>query len=138
LWAVSKPAEPAFIGPIEEEKNMSKTTTIWHNPRCSKSRQTLAILEARGGTLTIRNYMEELASVEELKTVLKQLGFTSAHEWLRKTEPDYRDLGLKAIEDEEAIFEAMSQYPKLIERPVVIHGDEAMIGRPPEQVLELF
>ena len=117
---------------------MTKTTTIWHNPRCSKSRQTLAILEARGGTLTIRNYMEELASVEELKIVLKQLGFTSAHEWLRKNEPDYRDLGLKAIEDEEAIFNAMSQYPKLIERPVVIHGDEAMIGRPPEQVLELF
>jgi arsenate reductase len=113
-------------------------TTIWHNPRCSKSRQTLALLEARGGTLTIRNYMEELPSVDELKDVMAKLGFTSSHEWLRKNEPDYRDLGLKAIEDEEAIFKAMSEYPKLIERPVVIYGDEAMIGRPPEQVLELF
>lgn len=74
----------------------------------------------------------------ELKAVMKKLGFTSAHEWLRKNEAIYRELGLKAIEDEEALFEAMSQHPKLIERPVVIHGDTAMIGRPPEQVLELF
>lgn len=117
---------------------MTDSTTIWHNPRCSKSRQTLALLEARGGTLTIRNYMEDTPSVAELKDVMKQLGFSSAHEWLRKNEPDYRDLGLKAIEDEEALLKAMSDYPKLIERPVVIHGDEAMIGRPPEQVLELF
>lgn len=113
-------------------------TTIWHNPRCSKSRQTLALLEARGGTITIRNYMEETPSVDELKSVLAMLGFTSAHEWLRKNEPDYRDLGLKAIEDEEALFKAMASHPRLIERPVVIHGDQAMIGRPPEQVLELF
>ena len=117
---------------------MTDSTTIWHNPRCSKSRQTLAILEARGGTLTIRNYMEDLASVEELKVVLKQLGSHSAHEWLRKNEPDYRELSLKAIEDEEILLDAMSTHPKLIERPVVIHKGEAMIGRPPEQVLELF
>ena len=117
---------------------MSDTTTIWHNPRCSKSRQTLALLEARGGELEVRNYMEDLPSVAELKAVMKKLGFTSAHEWLRKNEAIYRELGLKAIEDEEALFEAMSQHPKLIERPVVIHGDTAMIGRPPEQVLELF
>jgi arsenate reductase len=117
---------------------MSDSTTIWHNPRCSKSRQTLALLEARGGTLIIRNYMEDLPTVAELKTVLKQLGFTSAHEWLRKNEPDYRNLSLKATEDEEMVFDAMSRFPKLIERPVVIHDGEAMIGRPPEQVLELF
>ncbi len=117
---------------------MTDSTTIWHNPRCSKSRQTLALLEARGGTLTIRNYMEDKPSVAELKDVMAKLGFSSAHEWLRKNEPDYRDLGLKAIEDEEALLKAMAEYPKLIERPVVIHGNEAMIGRPPEQVLELF
>jgi len=117
---------------------MTISTTIWHNPRCSKSRQTLALLEARGGTLTIRNYMEDLPSVDELKAVMKKLGYHSAHEWLRKNEPDYRELSLKATEDEELLFEAMSTHPKLIERPVVIHGDEAMIGRPPEQVLELF
>jgi arsenate reductase len=117
---------------------MTDSTIIWHNPRCSKSRQTLALLEARGGTLTIRNYMEDKPSVAELKDVMKKLGFTSAHEWLRKNEPDYRELSLKASEDEAAIIKAMSTHPKLIERPVVIHGKRAMIGRPPEQVLELF
>ena len=117
---------------------MTDSTTIWHNPRCSKSRQTLALLEARGGELTIRNYMEDTPTVAELKDVMKKLGFTSAHEWLRKNEPDYRELSLKAIEDEAAIIKAMSTHPKLIERPVVIHGKRAMIGRPPEQVLELF
>ena len=117
---------------------MTEETKIWHNPRCSKSRQTLEILEARGGKLDIYLYMEELASVDELKVVLKQLGFTSAHEWLRKNEADYRELSLKAIEDEEILLDAMSKFPKLIERPVVIYKGEAMIGRPPEQVLELF
>ena len=117
---------------------MSDSTTIWHNPRCSKSRQTLALLEARGGELTVRNYMEDTPSVSELKAVMKQLGYTSAHEWLRKNEAIYRELGLKAVEDEEAVLKAMSENPKLIERPVVIHGGKAMIGRPPEQVLELF
>ncbi|MBR9824935.1 MAG: arsenate reductase (glutaredoxin) [Alphaproteobacteria bacterium] len=113
-------------------------TTIWHNPRCSKSRQTLALLEARGGELNVREYMTDLPSVDELKNVAKQLGYTSAHEWLRKNEAIYRDLGLKAIEDEETLFKAMSENPRLIERPVVIHEGRAMIGRPPEQVLELF
>lgn len=113
-------------------------TIIWHNPRCSKSRQTLALLEARGGALTVREYMTDTPSVEELKDVAKKLGYHSAHEWLRKTEADYRDLGLKAVEDEDTLFKAMSEYPRLIERPVVIVGNEAMIGRPPEQVLELF
>lgn len=117
---------------------MSDSTTIWHNPRCSKSRQTLALLEARGGGLTVRNYMEDTPSVSELKAVMKQLGYTSAHEWLRKNEAIYRELGLKAVEDEEAVLKAMSENPKLIERPVVIHDGKAMIGRPPEQVLELF
>ena len=117
---------------------MTDSTIIWHNPRCSKSRQTLALLEARGGDLVVRDYTEDMPSVTELKSVMKMLGFVSAHEWLRKAEPDYRALGLKAIEDEEALFKAMAKYPKLIERPVVIHGDRAMIGRPPEQVLELF
>ena len=117
---------------------MSDSTIIWHNPRCSKSRQTLALLEARGGDLTVRNYMEDTPSVAELKAVMKQLGYTSAHEWLRKNEAIYRELGLKAVEDEEAVLKAMSEHPKLIERPVVIHGNKAMIGRPPEQVLELF
>lgn len=113
-------------------------TIIWHNPRCSKSRQTLALLEARGGELAVREYMDDTPSVTELKNVAGMLGFSSAHEWLRKNEADYRELGLKAIEDEEALFKAMSEYPRLIERPVVIHDGKAMIGRPPEQVLELF
>ncbi|MHA6287980.1 arsenate reductase (glutaredoxin) [Maricaulis sp. CAU 1757] len=117
---------------------MSDKTIIWHNPRCSKSRQTLALLQARGGELEIREYMDDTPSVDELKAVMKKLGYTSAHEWLRKTEPDYRALSLKATEDEEEVFKAMTEYPKLIERPVVIYGDKAMIGRPPEQVLELF
>ncbi|MBO6795859.1 arsenate reductase (glutaredoxin) [Maricaulis sp.] len=117
---------------------MTDSTTIWHNPRCSKSRQTLALLEARGGELNVREYMDDMPTIAELKDVMAKLGFTSAHEWLRKNEADYRELGLKAIEDEEVLLDAMTKYPRLIERPVVIHGDKAMIGRPPEQVLELF
>ncbi len=117
---------------------MSDTTIIWHNPRCSKSRQCLALLEARGGDLTVRDYMTDMPSVAELKAVMKQLGYSSAHEWLRKNETIYRELGLKAIEDEAAVLKAMSENPKLIERPVVIYQVKAMIGRPPEQVLELF
>lgn len=113
-------------------------TIIWHNPRCSKSRQTLALLEARGGELEIREYMTETPNLAELRDVMAKLGYHSAHEWLRKNEADYRELGLKAVEDEDALLKAMTEYPRLIERPVVIHGDKAMIGRPPEQVLELF
>jgi arsenate reductase len=113
-------------------------TIIWHNPRCSKSRQTLALLEARGGELEVREYMTDTPNIGELRDVMAKLGYSSAHEWLRKNEADYRDLGLKAVEDEDALLKAMTEYPRLIERPVVIHGDSAMIGRPPEQVLELF
>ncbi|MFS2316600.1 arsenate reductase (glutaredoxin) [Maricaulis sp. D1M11] len=117
---------------------MTEKTIIWHNPRCSKSRETLALLESRGDALEIREYIDTPPGVDELKSVMAMLGFQSAHEWLRKTEPVYRELGLKAIEDEAVLLDAMSKNPKLIERPVVIHGGKAMIGRPPEQVLELF
>ena len=104
--------------------------TIWHNPRCSKSREALSISEEIGVESTIVKYLEERPSKDELKSVLKMLGFSSAREWMRTKEDIYKELGLKNVTDEEALLDAMVQNPKLIERPVIIKGDKAIIGRP--------
>ncbi|MEO0410962.1 MAG: arsenate reductase (glutaredoxin) [Pseudomonadota bacterium] len=111
-------------------------TRIWHNPRCSKSRQTLALLEERGIAPTIRNYLEDVPSETELREVLAMLG-KSAQDIARKGEADYKDNGLKNA-SEDALIKAMTQYPKIIERPIVLHGNKAAIGRPPEAILEIL
>lgn len=111
-------------------------TTIWHNPRCSKSRQTLALLEERGITPTVRKYLEDAPSASEIKGVLSKLDIAPL-DLARTKETDFKDLGLKDANDE-ALIAAMASHPKLIERPVVIEGDKAAIGRPPEAVLALF
>ena len=113
------------------------TYTILHNPRCSKSRQTLAILEEKGAETEVVKYLEEAPSIEEIKAILKKLNI-SARELLRTKEDEYKTLGLKDETDEEKLIEAMAEHPKLIERPIVIKGDRAVLGRPPEKVLELF
>ncbi|MEA3373939.1 MAG: arsenate reductase (glutaredoxin) [Campylobacterota bacterium] len=110
--------------------------TIWHNPRCSKSRQGLALLEDNGIAPDVLKYLDTPPTAEEIKAVLKKLGIT-ARELIRTKEAEYKELGLKDIDDEERLIEAMAVHPKLIERPVVIVGDKAVIGRPPEKVLEL-
>lgn len=113
------------------------TYIILHNPRCSKSRQTLGILEEKGVETEVVKYLEETPSAEEIKVILKKLNI-SARELMRTKEDEYKTLGLKDEMDEEKLVEAMAAHPKLIERPIVIKGDRAVLGRPPEKVLELF
>lgn len=110
--------------------------TIWHNPRCSKSRASLALLEEQGIEPEILRYLDTPPDAATLRRVLGLLGLEAA-DLLRRGEAVYRELGL-ADADEATLLEAMQAHPILIERPVVIRGDRAVIGRPPERVLELL
>jgi len=111
---------------------------IYHNPRCSKSRQTLGLLEEKGIQPEVILYMETPPSKDQLEQLVQQLGIT-ARELLRRGEDEYRELNLAepALTDSQLI-EAMVSHPKLIERPIVIKGARAVIGRPPENVLTLL
>ena len=111
---------------------------IYHNPRCSKSRQTLALLQEQGLQPRIIEYIKTPPTTKVLTEVLAQLDF-SARDLLRKGEAVYKELNLadKSLTDQQLI-EAMIAHPKLIERPIVIHNGKAKIGRPPESVLELL
>ena len=110
---------------------------IYHNPRCSKSRQTLALLEERGIEPAIVKYLEETPSADELKSVLTKLGI-SARDLLRKKEAEYKESGLDDMSlNDDQVIAKMIEFPRLIERPIVIKGDAARIGRPPESVLEI-
>ena len=113
------------------------TTTIWHNPRCSKSRQTLALLEERGISAAVRLYLDDAPSTTEVAEVLSQLGM-KPWELLRQGEKVFKELGLDKQAADEALIEAMSANPILIERPIVIHGGDVALGRPPESVMRLF
>jgi arsenate reductase (glutaredoxin) len=114
------------------------TITIYHNPRCSKSRQTLALLQERGITPNVKEYLTDVPSAEELKNMLDMLKL-KPRDLMHKNEPDYIENGLNdpALNDE-ALIKAMVTHPKLIERPIVINGKKAAIGRPPESVLEIL
>ncbi|RMA78811.1 arsenate reductase (glutaredoxin) [Umboniibacter marinipuniceus] len=112
-------------------------TTIYHNPRCSKSRQTLELLTNEGINVNVVRYLDTPPSREQLSDLLNQLGY-SAHQLLRKGEAIYKSLGLSADTADAELLAAMVENPILIERPIVSHNGRAMIGRPPEQVLELF
>jgi arsenate reductase len=114
------------------------SATIYHNPRCSKSRQTLALLEQNGVDAEIVLYLETPPDAAALKRLLGQLGF-SARELLRKGEDEYKANGLEDVSlDESALISAMAAHPRLIERPIVVVGDRAVLGRPPENVLGLI
>jgi arsenate reductase len=112
--------------------------SIYHNPRCSKSRQTLALLEERGITPEIVLYLETPPTAGDLDAILKKLGI-SARQLLRKGEDAYKENNLSdtSLSDEQ-IIDVMVANPKLIERPIVIKGDKAVLGRPPEQVLSIL
>ena len=113
-------------------------TTIYHNPRCSKSRQTLALLEERGIAPRVVDYLKTPPSAAELKTILKQLGLRP-RDLMRKGEPLYAELGLKDRDlDDDALIALMVANPILIERPIVVSGGKAAIGRPPESVLGIL
>ena len=111
---------------------------IYHNPRCSKSRQTLALLKDNGIDPEIVLYLEDNLSADQLKAVLSKLSI-SARDLLRKGEDAYKELGLAdmALSDD-ALVNAMVKAPKLIERPIVVSGKQAVLGRPPENVLKLI
>lgn len=113
------------------------TLTIYHNPRCSKSRQTLALLQERGLKPNIVEYLKTPPDPATLAVLAKALG--GARAMLRKGEPAYAELGLDDPKlPDKKLLEAMSRQPILIERPIVVHGRRAAIGRPPEAVLTLL
>lgn len=112
-------------------------TIIWHNPRCSKSRQTLALLEEKGVAPVVRKYLEDAPSEGELEGVLAALGLT-AIELMRTKEKEFKELGLTKDTSPDLLIAAMSKTPKLIERPIVFHDGKARLGRPPEAVLDIL
>ncbi len=114
---------------------MSKVT-IWHNPRCSKSREALKLLEEKGIETEVFKYLDEEITKEDIKELLKMIG-AKPRDIMRTKETIYKELGLKDVEDDEKLIEAMAEHHKLIERPIVIKDGKAVIGRPPSKVLEL-
>ncbi len=113
------------------------SVTIYHNPRCSKSRQTLALLQEQGVQPDIIEYLKTPPSESELDRILNLLGKEPA-ELMRKGEEEFKThIKDKTLSRSETIA-LMVAYPKVIERPVVIHGDKAAVGRPPESVLDIL
>jgi len=111
--------------------------TIWHNNRCGKSRDALQILEEKGVEYKVVKYLEDTPTAQEIKNVLKKVGI-KAHDLIRTGESIYKELYKGKTLSENEWIEAMLAHPILIERPVVIHGDKAVIARPPERVLDIF
>jgi len=111
---------------------------IFHNPRCSKSRATLALLQERGIEPEVRLYLEDPPGARELRSILKLLGL-KPRELMRKGETEYREQNLAdpGLNDD-ALIEAMVRTPKLIERPIVLANGKAALGRPPESVLDIL
>lgn len=108
---------------------------ILHNPRCGKSRQTLARLEAAGATPTIVEYLETPPTKKRVRELLTLLGFADARQLMRTKEPLYAELGLSRVTDQRQLIDAMVANPILIERPIVVKdGKRAVLGRPPENV----
>ena len=121
----------------EKAKMDNKQTIIYYNPKCSKCRKTLDLLNDKGTTPEVIEYLNDTPSIAELKQIITQLGIT-ASQLIRKKESAYQDAGLNESSSEDEILNAMVQFPILIERPIVIHNDKATIGRPPEKVLEIL
>ncbi|MEC4169124.1 MULTISPECIES: arsenate reductase (glutaredoxin) [unclassified Pseudomonas] len=112
--------------------------TLYHNPRCSKSRGALELLEARGLTPTVVRYLDTPLDASQLRDLLAKLNI-GARQLLRSGEDEYKALNLADASLSEAqLIDAMAAHPKLIERPVLVVGDKAVIGRPPEKVLEIL
>lgn len=111
---------------------------IYHNPRCSKSRQTLNLLRGRGIEPRVVEYLKTPPDEETLSNILDMLGIQPA-DLVRTKEDEFRALGLhKRTDEPKALIRAMTEHPILIERPIVVSGDRARVGRPPENVLEIL
>lgn len=114
------------------------TVTIYHNPRCSKSRQTLELLRAKNISPIIIEYLKSNLTTREIKHILKLLGGT-ARSIIRKTEAAYKTLNLEDDSlTEEALISAIVENPALLQRPIVLNKNKAVFGRPPENVLEIL
>ena len=111
--------------------------TIYHNPRCSKSRQTLALLEEQGVQPKIVEYLNETPDKATLKEIIASLGI-KPHDVLRTKETEYKESGLSKDSSDNEVLDALVKYPKLLERPIVVKGKKAAIGRPPENVLDIL
>lgn len=118
---------------------MSTIVTLYHNPRCSKSRETLALLQHAGIEPEVIRYLETPPDSVTLKNLLNMLGFAHPRDLMRRKEARYTTLKLDDPGlSEEALIQAMAENPILIERPIVVAHGKARIGRPPEQVLEIL
>lgn len=115
---------------------MTKKATIFHNPRCSKSRETLALLEDKGLDLTVVEYLKEPPSASELKTIIKKLGL-KARDIVRTKEDAFKSLKID-LENDSQVIAALAKHPVLLERPIVVVGEKAALGRPPENVKKIL
>jgi len=114
-----------------------ETPLLLHNPRCSKSRAALELLEARGVRFVERRYLEDPLTRSELDALRARLG-RPAIEWVRRGESAFGKAGLDGASEESEVLDAMVEHPILIERPILVRGKRAVVGRPPENVLELL
>ena len=113
------------------------TVTIWHNPRCSKSRQTLELLHKKGATPAVREYLKQPPSKSEVETLIDMLGDPA--QLIRDGEPEFKALKKKKADMSKAdVAKAIAAHPILLQRPIVVAGKKAAIGRPPEAVLPLL
>ena len=111
--------------------------TIYHNPRCSKSREALALLKDRDVDPQVIEYLKDNPTRADVEGVMRMLGVEEPRAMMRTGEPAFAELALADADDEE-LLEAMVAHPILIERPIIIKGDKAVIGRPPERLLDLL
>ncbi|MCA9269276.1 MAG: arsenate reductase (glutaredoxin) [Planctomycetales bacterium] len=109
--------------------------TIYHNPRCTKSRQTLALLTERGIEPQVVEYLVDPPDAKALAGLVKKLGLQPAQLVRRK---EFNELGLPATDDPQTLIELMAKHPQIIERPIVVCGAKAALGRPPENVLAIL
>ncbi|MDP6538858.1 MAG: arsenate reductase (glutaredoxin) [Planctomycetota bacterium] len=113
------------------------TLCLLHNPRCSKSRAALALLEERGVAVEVRPYLERPLDAAELARLADRLG-SPVGEWVRRKQPEFAAAGLGPDSDEAELYAALEAHPILMERPIAVVGERARIGRPPERILELL
>jgi len=111
---------------------------LWHNQRCSKSRDSFKLLEENNIEVDVVDYLDKKIEKEELQNILEKLSMTSARELMRTKESIYKELKLEDENSEDILLEMMIQHPKLIERPIIIKGNKAVIGRPISKVMELL
>lgn len=122
---------------INQRGLKTMATTILHNPRCSKSRQTLDLLHQHDIKPEIIEYLKTPLTIDQLKTIYEQLNISSLREMIRTKESEYTQQNLNNASDEQ-LYAAMATTPKLIERPIVTTNKGARIGRPPENILEII